>query len=48
MNKPLFRDKTTNLIVGGAFFLAGSYFLYCAFDGRGGKAPLLLRPFLPF
>lgn len=45
---PLFKSHTTAVGVGVVLFAAGAFVLWDAFEGRGGKTPILLRPFLPF
>lgn len=45
--RPLFRSQTTAVIVGAALFAGGVYVLYDAFEGRGDRTPMILRPFLP-
>lgn len=44
IKKPLFRNKNTAVIVGGALFVAGSFCLYDAWERRGGQTPKVLRP----
>lgn len=46
MKLPVFKSKTTAITVGVGLFLAGSYCFYDAWEGRGGKPPKLVRPFL--
>jgi hypothetical protein len=36
------------IVLGVGAFVLGAFCLYDAFEGRGRKAPLLLRPFLPW
>lgn len=48
MRRPVIRDKTTAVLVGGALLVAGFYVLYDAWEGRGGRKPWLLGPILPW
>lgn len=48
MGHPWFKDRYTALAVGAALFLAGSWCLYDAWEGRGRKTPLPVRPFVWF
>lgn len=41
----LIANPTTAVVVGLALFLLGSLILHDAYEGRGRKAPLLMRPF---
>lgn len=45
MKRPLIRSQATAIAAGLGLYLAGSYVLWDAFEGRGAKAPLILRPF---
>lgn len=38
-------SKGAALALGVGLFLAGSYFLWEAFEGRGANTPRVLRPF---
>lgn len=42
--RPFFPDKRAAIAIGAALFLAGSWCLYDAWEGRGGSTPRLLRP----
>lgn len=48
MRRPLIRDKTTAVVVGLVLVAAGFCVLYDAYEGRGGKKPVLLGPILPW
>jgi hypothetical protein len=43
--RPLVRDKTSAIIIGVALFVAGSWFLYDAWERRGQRTPRIARPF---
>jgi hypothetical protein len=43
--RPLIPSKGTAIVLGVALFVAGSYCLYDAWEGRGAKTPRPLRPF---
>lgn len=43
--RPRFQDQATAILVGVALFVAGSFCLYDAWEGRGRPTPRLLRPF---
>lgn len=45
MKRPLFQRQGTAVVVGLVLFVAGSYCLHDAWEGRGQAAPRLLRPF---
>lgn len=45
MKRPTFANPSTALVAGVAFFLAGSYCLHDAWDGRGRPVPWWARPF---
>lgn len=45
VRRPLFRSAQTSVAVGVALFLAGSYCLWDAWEGRGGTTPRIARPF---
>lgn len=45
MSKPFFKDKEAAIAIGVVLFLAGSYCLYDAWEGRGGQTPRIARPF---
>lgn len=47
MRRPLIRNQQTAVVVGLALFVAGAFVLHDAYDGRGLRPPLALRPFLP-
>jgi hypothetical protein len=42
---PTFRSQTAAIVTGVALFLAGSYCLYDAWEGRGRHTPRVFRPF---
>lgn len=44
MKRPMFRNQTTAILVGGALFLAGSWCLYDAWERRGQSTPRIFRP----
>ena len=48
MKRPLFRSQSTAVGVGLVLFVAGSFCLYDAWERRGARTPLLLRPVVPF
>lgn len=48
MRRAPVRDKRTCLVVGWTLTLVGFWFLWSAYEGRGGKKPLLLGPILPW
>lgn len=43
--RPFVRDKNLGIGLGVAAFLLGSFFLWDAWEGRGGETPKLMRPF---
>ena len=43
--RPFFRSQTAAVVVGAGLFLAGSWCLYDAWEGRGARTPPLARPF---
>jgi len=45
MPRPLFRNRGSALALGVVLFVAGSYCIYDAYEGRGLALPRLLRPF---
>ncbi len=45
MKHPFFKSSNTAFAVGAAFFLAGWWCWYDAFDGRGKDQPKVIRPF---
>jgi hypothetical protein len=47
MRRPWISDKRTAVALGLGLFLAGVLFLYDAYDRRGGRAPWVIRAFLP-
>lgn len=47
IRRPLFRDHRNAAALGLVLLAAGAVCLYDAWEGRGGKTPALLRPFLP-
>lgn len=48
MSRPVIRSKQASILVGGALTLLGFVILYGAWEGRGGRKPRLLGPFLPW
>ena len=48
MRRAPVRDRRTCIVLGGAFTVLGFWFLWSAWEGRGGKKPLLLGPILPW
>jgi hypothetical protein len=48
MRKHWIQSQQTELVIGFAALAAGFVLLYDAYDARGTKKPLLLRPVLPF
>lgn len=48
MRRPVIRDQRTAVAMGLVLLVAGFATLYDAYDGRGGKKPALLGPFLPW
>jgi hypothetical protein len=38
-------NQTVAVVLGVGFFLAGSWFLYDAWEGRGATTPRIFRPF---
>lgn len=47
MRRPWIADQGTAIFVGLALFVAAVAILYDAYERRGARTPLLLRPFLP-
>ena len=47
MRKPWIADQRTAVFVGLALFVAAVVVLYDAYERRGRRTPILLRPFLP-
>lgn len=45
--RPWIEDQRTAKILGLSLFVLGVIVLYDAYERRGGRTPLLLRPFLP-
>jgi hypothetical protein len=45
--RPWIADKSTAILVGLALFAAGVIVLWDAYERRGARPPLILRPFLP-
>lgn len=48
MRTPLIRHQPTAVLLGLALLTAGMVVLYDAWEGRGGKKPVLLGPILPW
>ena len=48
MRRPYIRSKRTAVVLGLALLAASFFVLYDAWDGRGGKKPLILGPILPW
>jgi hypothetical protein len=48
MGRPLVRDRSTAIVVGLGLTAAGMLLLYDAWEGRGGRKPRILGPFLPW
>ncbi len=48
MRRPVIRNKRTAVLVGLAMVAGGFVVLYDAYEGRGGKKPAVLGPFLPW
>lgn len=44
-HRPLVRSQGLAIAIGVGLFLAGSWFLYDAWEGRGRKTPRAFRPF---
>lgn len=47
MRKPWIRSQRTAIVLGLALFVVAVTILYDAYERRGGRTPLVLRPFLP-
>lgn len=47
MRKPWITDQRTAILVGLALFAGAVVILYDAYERRGARTPVLLRPFLP-
>lgn len=47
MRRPLIRNQQTAVVVGLGLLGAAVLVLHDAYDGRGLRTPLALRPFLP-
>lgn len=45
--RPWIADKRTAILLGLGLFAAGVVVLWDAYERRGGRPPVLLRPFLP-
>ncbi len=43
--RPFFRNQRTAVLVGVVLFVAGSWALHDAWDGRGREVPPIFRPF---
>lgn len=48
MKRPLFRDRREAVALGLVLVVIGGVCLWDAWDGRGGRTPVLLRPFVPW
>lgn len=48
LQRPWIRNKQTAVVLGLALVAAGFAVLYDAYDGRGGRKPAILGPFLPW
>jgi hypothetical protein len=46
MNGLVIRDKQTAVVLGAACLVAGTWFMYQAYDARGARRPFALH-FLP-
>lgn len=47
MRKPWIREQRIAVALGAAFFVAGVLLFYDAYERRGARTPMILRPFLP-
>lgn len=47
MRKPWIRNQRTAVVTGLVLFVVAVVILYDAYERRGGRTPLILRPFLP-
>lgn len=47
MRRPWIRDQRAAIWLGLALFVAAVIVLWDAYERRGARTPLLLRPFLP-
>lgn len=47
MRRPWIADQRTAIILGLGLFAAAVLILYDAYERRGARTPLVLRPFLP-
>ena len=45
---PVVKHKPTAIALGALLVVAGYVILYGAWEGRGGRKPLILGPFLPW
>jgi len=45
MARPLVKSQTAAIMIGVGLFLAGSWFLYDAWERRGQRTPRIARPF---
>lgn len=48
MRRAPVKSRRTTLTLGWVFLLLGFWFLWSAYEGRGGKKPWLLGPILPW
>lgn len=48
MRKPVVRSQRVAIAMGIVLFVAGSWFLYQAWEARGQRTPRILRPFTAF
>jgi hypothetical protein len=48
MRRAPVQDRRTCIAIGWTLTLAGFWFLWSAYEGRGGKKPWLLGPILPW
>ena len=48
MHRPLIQDQSTAVVIGLGLVGAGFIVLHDAWDGRGGRKPWWLGPFLPW
>jgi hypothetical protein len=44
----MFRSQALAVLVGAALFAVGSWCLYDAWERRGAKTPLLVKPYVPW
>jgi len=45
VQRPLVKDQAAAILIGVGLFLAGSWFLYDAWERRGQRTPRIARPF---